>query len=270
MLRFVFLFSLLLSSAVFPLPPEVRAAEPEVVVVATEGAFPPFNMVGENGELIGYDMDVVRAVDALLPEVTFKLEAVPWESFFLGLDSGRYDIAVNLMNWTEARAKKYLFGETPYFYTANAIIFKAGRDDIKTVKDLHGKKCAAAIGSFNTTWLEEYNAKNGNPITIEYYDAEASMIMRDIAAGRIDAFLNHPVLTRYIAENEKIGVDFIVAPEFGVKPAFFLYNNNAAGQKYQKLIDQALVKLAADGTLKKLSEKWCGADYTTESAILLK
>ncbi|MDR1885240.1 MAG: transporter substrate-binding domain-containing protein [Synergistaceae bacterium] len=247
---------------------QTAAAADEVVIVATEAAFPPFNMFGEKGEIIGYDVAVTKAIDELIPGVTFKLEPVPWESFFLGLDSGRYDIVVDQMNWTEARAEKYLFGEVPYFYATNAIIFKKGRDDIKSLKDLHGKRVAAAVGSFNTTWIEDYNEKNKAGITIEYYDAEAGNIMKEIVADRVDAFLNHPVLTKYIADSENLPLDYVISPEFGVKPAYYMFNNNANGQKYQKLFDEALKKLAADGTLTRLSVEWCGADYTTEDAAV--
>jgi L-cystine transport system substrate-binding protein len=244
------------------------SAADEAVIVATEAAFPPFNMLDKNGEIVGYDVSVTKAIFELIPDASLKLEPVPWESFFLGLDSGRYDIVVDQMNWTEARAQKYLFGEVPYFYATNAIIFKKGREDIKSLKDRHGKKVAAAVGSFNTTWIEDYNQKNNANITIEYYDAEAANIMKEIVADRVDAFLNHPVLTKYIAESENLALDYVIAPEFGVKPAYFMFNRNANGQKYQKLFDEALTKLLADGTLSGLSIEWCGADFTTEKAAI--
>lgn len=240
----------------------------ETVIVGTEGAYPPYNYVDADGKVDGYDMAVVRALNELIPGVEFKFQPTAWDSIFVALESGKFDVIASQIAKNPSREEKYQFSELPYAYAASSIIYKGGRTDIKSLKDLHGKTVAVGVGSNNTVWLEEYNKKNDNAINFKYYDGDVSVMLQDIASGRVDATINSEVTTKLIAKKQGLDLGYAVAPELGVKPVFFLFAKNENGTKYKNIIDKALKTLSENGKLSELSKQYLGADYSTEAAAI--
>ena len=243
------------------------ATEPKVVKVGTEAAYPPFNYTTETGDVDGYDVAVIRAIDELIPELTFEFVPTAWDSIFVALESGKFDLIANQINKNPAREEKYQFSELPYSYAGNSIIFKAGRTDIKGIADLHGKTVAAGVGSYNTTWLEEYNAKNGNPITINYYDGNVSLILQDIVSGRVDATLNSEVTTKLIAEELKLDLGYTLIDDTGITEQYLLFSKSETAGEIKPLVDAALKTLVETGKLGELSTQYLGADYSTLDSV---
>ncbi|MCO7124303.1 transporter substrate-binding domain-containing protein [Sporolactobacillus shoreicorticis] len=243
-----------------------KAVKVTTVNVGTEGAYPPYNYVDSNGKADGYDIAVMRAVDKKVPSLKFNYVPTAWDSIFVALESGKFDIIASNLGKNPEREKKYLFSEEPYLYGSSQIIYKAGRTDIKSLKDLNGKNVAAGVGTATTTQLEEYNKKHGNKITIKYTDGDINKALQEIDSKRVDATISNIITTNLTAKKLGIKVDGTTAPELGISPIHLLYVKNDRGSKYQKLIDKALISLRKDGTLKKLSEKYLGKDYTTEEA----
>ena len=240
---------------------------PEVVIIGTEGEYPPYNYVTKDGTVDGYDAAVARAVDELVPEIEFKFQPTAWDSIFVALESGNFDMIVSQIAKNETREEKYQFAEVPYAYSVNSIIYKSGRTDIASIEDLHGKTVAAGLGSNYSTWLEEYNAEHDNAIKIEYYDGNVNLMLQDILSGRIDATLNNPVTSKLIAEEQGLDIETVLLPDLGIIPVYFLYSKTDNGTKYKELIDAALQTLTDNGTLSKLSTEYLGADYTSEDAF---
>lgn len=249
-----------------PKSKKTKAAKEQVVIVGTEGAYPPYNFVNKKGEADGYDIDVMNAIAERIPGITFKFEPTAWDGIFVALESGKFDIIASQISRNAEREKKYLFADTPYFYGYSVITFKKGRTDIKNTKDLYGKTVTAGVGSYNTTWLEEYNKKNGNPIKVQYNDGNAAVFFKDIADGRVDATLTDPITTDTYAKENNLPLEWVVLDEQETAPAYFLFANNKNGQKYRDLVEKALQEIKADGTLSKISEKWFGKDYSVPPA----
>ncbi len=258
----VLTIALLLSLAV-----PAFATEPKVIKVGTEAAYPPFNYTTETGDVDGYDVAVIRAIDELIPELIFEFVPTAWDSIFVALESGKFDMIANQINKNPAREEKYQFSELPYSFAGNSIIFKAGRTDLSSVADLHGKTVAAGVGSYNTTWLEEYNAKNGNPINIAYYDGNISLVLQDIVTGRVDATLNSEVTTKLIADELKLDLEYVLIDDTGITEQYLLFSKSDTSNEIKPLVDAALGTLVENGTLSELSVKYLGADYSTLESV---
>lgn len=261
------IFALLLVAALTLSVSAAFAQEPKVVSVGTEAAYPPFNYTTEEGEIDGYDVAVIRAIDELIPEITFEFVPTAWDSIFVALESGKFDLIANQINKNPAREEKYQFSELPYSFAGNSIIFKAGRTDINGVADLHGKTVAAGVGSYNTTWLEEYNAKNGNPITISYTDGNISLVLQDIVTGRVDATINSEVTTKLIADELKLDLQYVLIDDTGITEQYLLFSRSETSNEIKPLVDAALKTLIENGTLGELSVKYLGADYSTLESV---
>ena len=72
------------------------------IVVATNATPKPFNYE-ENGELTGYEIEVVRAIFKDSDKYEVKFEKTEWSGIFPGLDSDRYQMAVNNLSKTIGR-----------------------------------------------------------------------------------------------------------------------------------------------------------------------
>ena len=83
-------------------------ASPKTIVVATARDIPPFDFE-QDGNLTGYDVEVLKAVDEKLDQYKIEFQKTAWESIFPGVDAGRYQAAANNLSYTKERADKYLY-----------------------------------------------------------------------------------------------------------------------------------------------------------------
>lgn len=247
---------------------EGSGGEVVTYIVATEGAYAPFNYINEKNEPDGYDIAVAKAIDELIPEIKFEYLAVEWSSIFAGLEAERYDLIVSQIAKNPEREEKYLFAETPYDWILGAIAYQAGRTDIKSMDDLAGKTVTVAVGSSNAHIIETWNEEHGNVINVTYGDGDVTKALLDVQEGRVDATLVDPITARLIVEEQGLGVEFVLRGDADPLPVYWLYPQNEKGETLQPLVEEALKTLLENGTLAELSKQYLGDDYTTEEAVL--
>ena len=151
------------------------------LVIALEGAWQPWSFHDESDTLVGYDVEVSRAIAEKLGVEPEYVES-DWDSLFAGLDAGRYDLVCNGVEVTEERAKTYDF-TTPYGYIHTALAVRKDNEDIKSFEDLAGKTTANSLASTYMELAESYGA------TVQGIDTLEETIQL-LTAGRIDATLN--------------------------------------------------------------------------------
>ena len=90
---------------------DATASDGDVTTItcATDGHTVKFSYMDENGELAGYEADLLRAIDEQLPQYEFKFEITEFESIFNGLDTGRYQLGFNSLSKNATREEKYIF-----------------------------------------------------------------------------------------------------------------------------------------------------------------
>ena len=123
------------------------------LVVALEGAWQPWSYHDESDTLVGYDVEVSRAIAEKLGVEPEYVES-DWDSLFAGLDAGRYDMVCNGVEVTDERALTYDF-TTPYGYIHTALAVKKDNDTIQTFEDLKGKTTANSLASTYMELAEE-------------------------------------------------------------------------------------------------------------------
>ncbi|HEY2019668.1 cystine ABC transporter substrate-binding protein [Paraburkholderia sp.] len=220
--------------------------------IGLEGTFPPFNSKAPSGELVGYDVDIAKAVAAKLG-VKPEFVTTEWSGIIAGLQAGKFDVIVNQVGITDAR-KQTLDFSPPYTYSAAQLIQR--KDDSRqfnSLEDLKGKKLGVGLG---TNYMDM--AKSVPGIDVKTYPG-APEYLRDLAAGRLDAALNDRLMLAYLLKNSQLplrtGANVGSAPPSGIP---FKKGN----PKFAKAIDDAMTQLEADGTFTKISEKWFGIDVS--------
>lgn len=235
--------------------------------IATEGAYAPYNYIGEDGQPDGYDIAVAKAVDELIPEVEFTYEAVEWSSIFAGLEAGRYDLIVSQTAKTPEREEKYIFTETAYSWEVGAIAYKAGRTDIKSLEDLAGKTLTVGVGSSNASFIEGWNEEHGNVIDVIYGDGDINKALLDVQEGRVDATLVSPVTAKLTVDEQGLDVELALRDDEEAQPAYWLFANTADNEELIPLVDAAIKQLIESGKLSEISKQYLGDDYSTLEAV---
>jgi L-cystine transport system substrate-binding protein len=240
-----------------------------IVRVGTEGAYPPYNFVDSSRKVDGYDMAVIRAVEKLLPEYQFEFVPTAWDGIFTALEGGSFDLIASNIAWRAEREQKYYLSTVPYLWSGSQLVFKAGRTDIRSLRDLNGKKVAAGVGTATTTQLEEYIGKTGAPIEIVYTDGNIATALLEIDTGRVDATISSIITTQLVADSLGIKVDGSTISEWEPSSIHFLFSKTEKGRNYRDRIDSVISQLHANGVLAALSREYLfGRDYTTKDSLL--
>ena len=226
------------------------------LVVALEGAWQPWSYHDESDTLVGYDVEVSRAIAEKLGVEPEYVES-DWDSLFAGLDAGRFDIVCNGVEVTDERSKTYDF-TTPYGYIHTALAVRKDNEDIKSFEDLKGKTTANSLASTYMELAESYGA------TVQGIDTLEETIQL-LTAGRIDATLNADV-SFYDYLNVHPDADFkLVAQTEDASHVAIPLRKGDASATLLDAINTAIDELRADGTLKELSEKYFGQDISAEN-----
>lgn len=226
-----------------------------VLRVGTEGTYPPFSYE-DGGELTGYDIDVMRAV---ADEAGFDIELVeaPFDALFAALDSERIDVIANQVTINEEREARYLFTR-PYTYSRGVIVTATGTDDITTLDDLEGK---VAAQSETSNWAGVARDAGAEVQSVEGFAQAAELLVQ----GRVDVIVNDNIaVLDYLASTGSTDIEIKGEVDDEVSRQALVFRQSDADLRDQA--DQALQRLAADGTLAEISEGYFGADVSVENS----
>ena len=225
------------------------------LVIALEGAWQPWSFHDESDTLVGYDVEVSRAIAEKLGVEPEYVES-DCDSLFAGLDAGRYDLVCNGVEVTEERAKTYNF-TTPYGYIHTALAVRKDNEDIKSFEDLAGKTTANSLASTYMELAESYGA------TVQGIDTLEETIQL-LTAGRIDATLNANV-SFYDYLNVHPDADFKLVAQTEDASHVAIPIVKSEDSSFLDALNSAIDELRADGTLKELGEKYFGQDISSEN-----
>ncbi len=244
-------------------------AEEEVrtVRIGIGNAYNPFCYLNEDEELTGYEYEVLKKVDELLPQYEFAYEPTEFANILVGIDTGSYDMGVHGFGFNEDRASKYLYSEVPSVTTGGYVILSSEGKDFETLEDLAGKKIQVKTGSNVSNMLEKYNEENPDKaVEIVYEDSENEQIVSNLVNGVYDAYINEKIdADQWVKQFE--GLQEYGANIFGDQAdagCYYLYNKEE--EQLQKDISEALQQLHDEGVTGEISVEYLGEDYTKVAA----
>ncbi|RYJ07462.1 MAG: transporter substrate-binding domain-containing protein [Actinomycetales bacterium] len=232
------------------------AADEPVVVVGTEGTYPPFTFHDpDTDDLTGYDIEVVKAV---AKQAGWRLKFVEssFDSLFVALDSKRIDVIANQISINPEREAKYGLS-TPYTYSRGVIVTPSDVDDITTLKDIKGLRAAQSTTSNWAGVAKDAGAK------IEAVDG-LSQAAKVLEQGRADVIVNDNIaILDYLATSGTKKIKIAGEAEGQQTQQALMFRK--ADPQLKEQADTALQTLRDDGTLKKISEDYFKADVSVEN-----
>jgi len=215
--------------------------------IGTEGAYPPFNQIDASGNVIGFDVDIAKALCEQM-QADCVIVTQDWDGIIPGLLAKKYDAIVASMSITEERKKAVAFTD-PYY--SNSLRFVAKKGSEIDPNNLKGKTIGAQRATISGSYLED-NLKD--VVDIKLYDTQENAYL-DLGADRVDAVLAD-MLVNYEWLKSDEGQDF----EFKGKAIDIDDKIGIALRKDDtdlvKRFNEALAAIRADGTYDKINAKY--------------
>ncbi len=231
-----------------------------VLTIAVDDTYLPMEFRDDNNDLVGFDIDLGNALAEQLG-VKAEFVTVAWDGIFTGLTSNQYDVIISSTSITPERQESYSQSDP---YIANGIVIVSRVDDTSkatTFEELAGSTVGVQLETSADVAAQTLQEETGTDITLKQFD------------GMLDAFsaLEGKQID-YVMTDEAVAQYYVAQkPETFVISTTTPLTNEPIGVTARKedtalteKINEALKKLKEDGTLKSISEKWLGADMTSD------
>ena len=251
-------------------------ASAETVRIGTEGAYPPFNFMDENGQLQGFDVDIAQA---LCEAAEFECEFIiqDWDGIIPGLLAEKYDAIVASMSITEER-KQVVDFTNKYYQTPAKFVQRKGAGHViaegvsadetignvdEITFDTDGLD-GVVVGVQSATIHEAFLQDNfGDLVEIRSYGSQEEANL-DMAAGRVDLLLADSIVldesflqTDDGADYEFVGPGFTDARWFGTGVGVAVRQEDDA---LREAFNAAIEKIRADGTYQQIADQYFDFD----------
>ena len=215
------------------------------LTVATEPAFPPFEVQAASGKLEGFDIDVINAIGKAA-NFNVQFQSLPFDGIIPALQSKTVDAAISAITITPERLNTISFSQ-PYFKAGLAIAVRANNSDITNFDSLKNKKIAVQIG---TTGAKKAQSIPG--VQIRTFDS-APLALQELFNGNVDAVINDAPVTLYALKTGnlqgiKVVSQLLTEEYYGIA--------TAKNSPNLKAINQGLTSILNNGTYAQIYQKW--------------
>jgi polar amino acid transport system substrate-binding protein/arginine/ornithine transport system substrate-binding protein len=240
-----------------PLPALAQAPGWAKIRVGVEGNYPPFSMMGADGKLAGFDIDIALAICAQL-RAECSLVQQEWDGMMPALNAKKFDMIVASMTITEERKKAAEFSD-PYYDVPSRWVAKAGAFKDATPAAFKGKTIIVLRNSPRAKFVAEHY-KDSEVLLV----AKETDIYMELAAGRGDIGFGSTVVSgeAFLKKPEGKGYAQVGAPvrlDGGGGVGIAMRKGDT---ELREKVNAALKAIKGNGTYKKLQEKYVDFDIS--------
>lgn len=211
------------------------------LLVGTHAPYAPMEYFDENGDIIGFDIDIAEMIAEKL-DVELEVKNLEFLELIDAVRNGEVDMIIAAITITTARAEQVLFSNA-YLNAGQIIIVNESNQDISTPEDLENK----SVGVGNGTTSEKEALKYTNSTLVKRYDHYLEA-REDLIAGEIDAIIiDYPAGVGLLKDTSGLK---IVGESFTDE----LYG--IAVKKGEQALKTEIDDLIASGEIKELEDKW--------------
>lgn len=236
---------------------EEAESEGATFTVGFDQDFPPMGFVGDDGEYTGFDLELAKEVADRLG-LKFVAQPIAWDSKDMELNSGTIDCIWNGFTMN-GREDDYTWSEA---YMDNSQVFVVNGDSgINSFADLAGKIVEVQADSSAEAALKDNAELSGSFGTLQTTPDYNTAFM-DLEMGAVDAIAMDVIVAGYQIEQRDDGDQYVVLEETLASEEYGI-GFKKGNEELRDKVQSALEDMAADGTLKEISDKWFGMDVTT-------
>ena len=264
LLALVLAFSLCACGAKEEAAPAAADGEAKTFTVGFDAEFPPYGYMDDNGEYVGFDLDLAQEVCNRRGWTLVK-QPIDWDAKDMELSSGTIDCIWNGFT-INTREDDYTWS---YPYVDNSQVFVVAADaGVATKADLAGKIVGVQKDSSALAALEDEENQENLDLAASFADliqyADYNTGFMDLEAGAIDALAIDIGVANYQLgerEGEYIILDETLSSEqYGI--GFLLGNDELKDQ-----VEETLDEMVADGTFMEIAEKY--SDFGLVESVCL-
>ena len=226
------------------------------VIIGLDDTFVPMGFREKNGQLVGYDIDLAKAVFKQYG-IKADFQPIDWNMKETELRNRTIDLIWNGYTITPARKKQLMFSR-PYMANRQVLVTKT-KENITSFKGMQGKTLGAQTSSSGASLLNEHPTmlkdyiKGKTPVL---YDSFNNALM-DLDDGRIQGLLIDSVYAGYYISKEKDPTSYRIT-RGGFDGEDFAAGMRKGDKTLKSKIDQGLQHLANTGELQRINRKWFG------------
>ncbi|WPC73449.1 transporter substrate-binding domain-containing protein [Vibrio porteresiae] len=227
----------------------------DTVRYGLEAEYPPFESKNAKGELVGFDIELGKAIcERMKTECVWKESS--FDTLIPALNAKKFDVINSAMNITEQRAKAIDF-TNPIYRIPSQLIARVDQNLAPTADALRGKNIGVLQGSIQEVYAKAHWEPKG--VTVTAYK-DQNMVYSDMMTGRIDGTLVMAAAGQagFLSKPESKGYGFIGEP---VEDAKILGSGIGFGlrkgsDELKAKFNKAIKEVQDDGTVKKLAAQY--------------
>lgn len=232
----------------------------ETLKVGTHPTFAPFEFSDQDGNVIGFDLDVIKAI-AKANGDEIQIESMPFDGLIPSLLTGNIDVIISGMTITDARKKRVLFTDGYYDSNLSYLIKKDKADVYTSAEALKGKTVCVQIGTTGHAFADTITPGN-----VKALNNESDAIL-ELSNGGCEAVINdRPVNLYYLKKSNLDTLVDVVDPKFKENVDSFGIAVRKGNNELLEKLNKGLKDLQASGELDKIHVKWFGQSSQEQSA----
>lgn len=219
-------------------------------IVGTNAEFAPFESQGANGQLTGFDIDLMNAMaKAGGFKITFKDQ--PWDGLFASLNNGDLDMVAAAVTITDERKQSMAFSD-PYFEITQVVLVPQDKN-LKSAQDLKTMN-RIGVATGQTGDLAAQKLLGATSPKIARFDS-VPLALKELENGGVDAVVSDSaVIANYVKNNGSKGFHMVTVPDFPAEHYGFAVRKNDAATL--KMLNAALQKVRSSGEYEKLHDAY--------------
>lgn len=232
-----------------------------VITICAAPGFFPITYADDDGNAAGYDVEVFKKIDEMLPQYEFKFELADKETLNVGVQTGTYQVGINMLFRNAEREETYLIPEHNMGNATIGLIYNANAEPITGFQDVYDRGLriypttpAGGIPQVVNRW------NDAHPDAQVEIELDSGMNTADALAavqtGEYDLTIN--ILQVYNLYSEEARAGLTVSDPVDVIHTYPIINKNET--ELYEAIDECLASLYEDGTLSKISNEVFGYD----------
>lgn len=235
------------------------------IKIATAAESKPLSWGAIGVEPQGYEPDLLKAINAKLPQYKFQMEGAADIAQETGLATGKYDMITGGYYKSEARAKQFLIPDNP-MGASMMKIYSRKDSNINGMKDLVGKRivpvtAGGGVYKFVTQWQKD-NPDHKVDISTSSAGIPYPNRLKEVENGKYDALILPSNLgEQTVIDNQKL--DIKASEPVSINNTYILIHKSDENKALLDDVNKALKELKDDGTIDKLSQTWFGENIAS-------